>query len=270
MQNNSRSRNSQLSVLFDADEIIGFKPDPYKLTNIPNSNTEYFVINPLRSLDNASIDNVATYRNILIELDKFELQQQEELIEEYLELPFTTKVFSGKKSYHYILSLEDPLPNLDAYKKLTSYIYAIVEHMDTACRNANRLSRLAGSLRSDGHVQALMAVNGRVSAFRLYNWIFNKWGHKIATHNVPVLKYDILESKKDDIGRRTKELIETGNTDLNSRHAALVKAAVDMGHAKWPLSKIELTLQEIAIKLGISNRGDVDGIIRWLSKSFRN
>lgn len=258
--------NDQLIMLFDEGETIGFRPNQYLLESEALLFTEFFVLNPLKDLSSSKLENVTKFRNVLIEIDGKSLPWQEQYIEEKLKLPFTTKVYSGNKSFHYILSLEQPMPDLDTYRKLVAHIYAVVKHADPACKNANRLTRLGGVIRSNGKEQQLLEVRKRISEGELHKWLFIDWGHLSCNAKSPLFSAEFVGGPQP-LSFTTQQLLTNGIV-RGSRHEALVKAAVDMKHKGLSLDEIENHLSNIADKIGLSSRGDVEGIMRWLAATF--
>jgi len=161
---------------------------------------EYFCINPLSTLKDfgyfskseynefiprrADI-NVTIFRNFLFEMDSVKLEDQLKILQGS-EIPFTSIVYSGGKSYHAILSVEgglqvDPhtLEALDAYKAVWMRLAAKLDReaktlgleykeghksfIDHSCKNPSRLSRFPEVFR--GKVkQELVSLTERISA----------------------------------------------------------------------------------------------------------
>jgi len=144
-----------------------------KLANIEDlQGTEnFFVINPATSRRNA---DVTAHYNFLIEMDSIPLEEQLTVVQ-LSRVPFTTCVYSGGKSYHFILSLSVPLESMfhgaditTIYKQLWLAIADKVntaagrEVVDITSKNANRLSRTPGIMRGDNE-QKLLWIKPLVS-----------------------------------------------------------------------------------------------------------
>lgn len=190
------SLHNFLNYLFEEDEYIcaGSLYDNQvtrvgRLTDgLVNSVPEFFSINPLDGKEDhgfmfsekykqdrprRSDINVTKFRNFLFEMDSIPLTMQDMIMSE-LKFPYTTKVYSGGKSFHYILSLAEDMklePNspesVQAYKQIWKRLAAYIdkfahEHMwipfpegknsfiDQACCNPSRFSRYPGFERSVG------------------------------------------------------------------------------------------------------------------------
>lgn len=133
----------------------------------------FFSINPMDSTRTRCDAAVTKYRNILVEMDKMVLDLQDQYISE-IGLPYSTAVFSGKKSIHYIISLEEPIQDEQLYRALVRRIYRAVgdDYVDHSCKNPSRFSRFPGHIRSDTkQEQRLLTVRTRVSMATLESWL---------------------------------------------------------------------------------------------------
>jgi hypothetical protein len=133
----------------------------------------FFSINPL--VDRRLDDNVTAFRNFLIELDSGALDEQRRLVEAS-DLPWNTCVYSGGKSHHYIVTLEDALPDEQTYRDYAARIHQLLElkgvHADPSTKNPSRFSRLPGRTRPDtGLEQELVAVRGNICRRQLDGWL---------------------------------------------------------------------------------------------------
>ena len=122
----------------------------------------FFCINPLKDIYGSRSDsNVSVYRNFLFEFDGDDLAAQEAALQKLSDFPCSSVTFSGGKSYHIIVSLSDTLTT--SYKAAWNALaLEILERTglapDPACKNASRLSRLAGAVRDNGVVQELKSL----------------------------------------------------------------------------------------------------------------
>ena len=136
----------------------------------------FFSINPMDRNKTRSDSAVILYRNILIEIDKISVEHQQAHILGS-EMPYSTAVFSGSKSVHYIISLEEPLPNEQAYRAVVKRVYKAVgdDLVDQSCKNPSRFSRLPGHIRADtGLEQKLLGIRGRVPNATLEAWLTSR------------------------------------------------------------------------------------------------
>lgn len=167
-----------LRALFDASEFTCFSATPKGVSLNPYwdpnpTENAFFSINPMDRDKTRSDSAVILYRNILIEMDKIPLEQQDQHITE-IGMGYTTAVYSGSKSIHYIISLEDALTDESVYRALVKRVYKAVGNdlVDQANKNPSRFSRLPEHTRLDtGNEQKLLAVNSRVPNSTLEEWL---------------------------------------------------------------------------------------------------
>lgn len=216
--------------------------------------------------------NVVTFRNILIEFDEGEPEEQLKAIITS-GLPLTAITFSGKKSMHVIISLQEPLFSLEAYNALVERVYTAVEFsvgaLDPSCRNASNLSRFPEVVRPDtGKLQELVTLKERVELQKLMKWV---------EANSPI-EVNVGSNYQEVSGgtgslfrapsRATRQLIEELSFEGNSRHAALKKAAVQLRKSGFTITEVEDMLRETAARL-IPERDDLPGLLRWIERNVR-
>jgi hypothetical protein len=174
------------------------------------SKTEFYCINPLDPLEDYAYEkkpsydqykprradaNVTSFRNFIFEIDTIPLKDQLEALEK-TGIDFTAIIYSGGKSYHAIIALEegmDLLPcNQDSvvsYKRVWSqiaeYINKVAEKdvVDKSCKNPSRLTRMPNSIRSNGNTQKLISVGELMS-----NASFNELLEKCPPIYTPVIQ----------------------------------------------------------------------------------
>lgn len=259
--------------LFEPNEIIGYKSTPTS-THLAPFTTEFFVVNPIvNNSAGATIDNLGSLRNFIVEFDELSIAAQEKIIEQQLALPFNTKVFSGRRSLHYIFSLDEPV-SLEEYESLAQLILLVVgPKADKKMSNPNRLSRTPGERRNGvGAMQELLASSGmRLSLTDFVDLLSEKLTRKkLLNYKAYTLSKNpkLIESKWRSLPKRYLELIEEGTqleTSL-SRHDCLVKLAVAAKRAGFYEDEILGFLTSAAENSGISGRGDVESIMKWLNR----
>lgn len=155
-----------LSKLFEAGERTCYAPDAFEtaIWPAPTSQDLFFCIN---ALSGPRADaNVASYRNFLLELDNIPLPEQIDLVTK--RLPVTSIVFSGGKSYHFIVSLLEPVQTEADYRRVWRGLYEAVPEADKSTKNPSRFSRLPGVLRPDtGLYQELVYLGDRIPLAKL-------------------------------------------------------------------------------------------------------
>ncbi|MBC7530080.1 MAG: hypothetical protein H7318_00785 [Oligoflexus sp.] len=178
-------------VLFDPGEHSCFADNPkgtrvFPLDHYNKQRHGFFSINPLDGTrDRDPVEayhhplkprradaNVTVFRNILVEMDKDTLADQLAIVNDR-GMPYSSCVFSGGKSYHFILCLATPLESRAAYDDMVMRIYRVLgDRIDPSCKNPSRLSRSPDHLRADKmKFQSLKDLRERVENSVLENWL---------------------------------------------------------------------------------------------------
>lgn len=156
-----------LNTLFDINQKTCFSSDPYgtELTMGPTTNDLFFSINPMRI--SRKDENVTCFRNFLIEIDSLPLEEQIEYVR--LRVPVTSIVYSGGKSYHFIISLVQPLASIEDYRHVAKRLHMLLPMADKSTKNPSRFSRLPGVFRyNTGKYQELIKLSNRIPNSELF------------------------------------------------------------------------------------------------------
>lgn len=115
-------------------------------------------INPLNGNGVKNTD-VSDYRYVLVECDDLALKEQERLLRES-GIPIATLTYSGGKSLHAVVRINAENQNdyANRVETLFNYLQGCGIPVDTATKNAGRMTRLPGMLRK-GKLQRLIGVN---------------------------------------------------------------------------------------------------------------
>lgn len=147
-------------LLFDPEDSTCFTNTPYGtfIESVQNhTKTEYFCINALKG--GRRDDNVTKHRTFLIEFDSVPLDQQWDLIK----VPVTAVVFSGNKSYHFFITLKEPV-SAEKYAELAKRLHLAMPHADPSTKNPSRLGRMPDVVRqSTGKLQSFDYIGERIS-----------------------------------------------------------------------------------------------------------
>lgn len=154
-----------LATLFEPSELVCVSRDAYgtflsgQYDVHPDS--VFFSINPLHT--SRADANVTCFRNILLEIDSLPLSAQREYLDG-LKIPYTSVVYSGSKSMHFIISLDNPCSTKEEYDTLVKRLHKLASKVDPTSKNASRFSRFPGAKRiATGKVQELVFLGNRVS-----------------------------------------------------------------------------------------------------------
>lgn len=134
----------------------------------------------LNPIDGWRMDvNCTSYRNFLVELDEGDLYQQFAYIAQ-LGLPYSAVVFSGGKSLHFLISLDEDLADEDEYRDLARWILSVVSLADQNTKNPSRCYRIPGVMRDTGKMQRLIEFKGPIEKSALMTWLGRFPTHKPA------------------------------------------------------------------------------------------
>jgi len=135
---------------------------------VPIENLEMVSINPISGARND--ENCTSFRNFLVEMDDMPLKEQAAYIADS-GLPFSGLVFSGGKSYHFLICLDESLPDLDIYRFYSSWILEALDKADPSTKNPSRSTRIPDHLREGGSKQELLYCGESVTIGRLQAWL---------------------------------------------------------------------------------------------------
>lgn len=233
----------------------------------------YFAINPLYiKLDKAPDKvhhspllgrradvNVSCYRNILVEFDNLPLTEQLPYVRQ-TNMPYSTRVFSGSKSMHFIISLETPFATKAEYQETVRALHAKLLHSDITVQNPSRLSRSPDAIRDNGNVQALCEVNGRVPTSLFLDWLG------------PVQKpvtYSPLPTTVPGVFNKFTHYFLVYGAEPGKWNRALFLAACDMTRAG--LSKDETYARLLAVtgNLDKKDRATIDSAVRQATRDLQ-
>lgn len=257
------------SILFDLYEGICWTKEQYGTTvrEFNFGTTEnFFCINPLfinedRERPDSAVGrradaNVSCFRNILIEIDCMSLPGQQKYIDE-LKMPYSTKVFSGGKSFHYIISLEQPCADIEEYRELVFRVLQKVDKADKTAKNPSRLSRAPGAMR-DNYCQSLHYVGARISRAALEDWLGP------APIKAPVPKSLTAGALKPTLSIFTKYFLRYG-AEEGKWNAGLFKAVCDMVRCGLTEPEISIRLESITGSLTRADRKTIKSALHKAS-----
>ena len=127
-------------------------------------------INPINGFRRDS--NVTAYRSFMVEIDDGPLAEQKKYIDES-GLPYSICVFSGNKSLHFGIVLDQDIPTEEIWRDIAEWILNILDKADQMTKNPTRSIRFPGNIRPDGkkQLQKLIEFNGRVKYTELAKWL---------------------------------------------------------------------------------------------------
>lgn len=224
----------------------------------------FFIVNPIKTGRSRTDDNVAEFRNILLEFDSVPLEKQLDLVSEAA-LPVTTQVYSGGKSFHFIVSLETPMPDIEAYRQLANWLYVIFDGaVDPKCKNPARFSRFPEVFRKDkNRPQTLKWLGNRVSDEELNEFLDLHW-EKIEAYEQALREEEEAAHKASEALRakfgddyrgmlsiRTRKFLGRRQPD-RGRHNELYYCASDFKNQNYELEEAIEQLIPVASYFGLT------------------
>lgn len=157
------------------EKITLISPNPsIPIREVDSKNIILVALNPIDGFRNDK--NCYKFRNFLIELDSYERDLQIGYIKK-LCIPYSALVWSGSKSTHVLISLDEPLSNEKIYRSVYKWMLNIASLSDQALGNPSRCIRLSGAIRPEtGREQELIELKERISQKDLTDWL-NKYEH---------------------------------------------------------------------------------------------
>ena len=138
--------------------------------DIKESDINLVAINPVSGWRRDK--NVTAYRSFLIEMDEGSIPDQKKYIES-IGMPYSMCIFSGNKSLHYGIVLDENVINADMWKFVNQWILNVVDKADQQCINPTRSIRFPGNQRKSGKklIQSIVDVKQRISQEELFDWL---------------------------------------------------------------------------------------------------
>lgn len=116
-------------------------------------------------------ENVTAFRSFMIECDEMSLVNQKKYVDK-MKFPYSYCCYSGGKSLHFGLVLEEPLVDIEFYKFTYEWILNIMERADQQTKNPTRSIRFPGTIRKNtGKKQELVYMGKRIPQSTLRDWL---------------------------------------------------------------------------------------------------
>jgi len=205
--------NAYDTKVYDVTDVFSWKKLP-----------EYMSVNPLknRRLD----ENVLAYRNILIECDTLGLEEQIRYMGQ-IGLPYATSIFSGGKSIHWMISVEDEFESEEVYRSYAERVFKAVIHADPKNKNPSRLSRFPGAIRKDKNKkQAVLSIGRKITRNELELWLIGHGSYPSPKIERPP-PVELLPGQELEPSPRTRNLLLLGALK-GERNSELFIAAKDL------------------------------------------
>lgn len=117
-------------------------------------------------------EHVTAFRSFMVEMDDGTLEEQKKYIDES-GLPYSYCCFSGNKSLHFGIVLDEDLPTYELWVDIAEWILNILDKADPMTKNPTRSIRFPDAQRKDGkkQKQQLVYMGERVSHNKLAKFL---------------------------------------------------------------------------------------------------
>jgi len=174
--------------------------------------------------------NITSCRTFLFELDVGSLKSQIDYVKT-LNLPTSASIYSGNKSIHFLVVLEEPL-DLATYRKIYQWALNIGTLFDQNCKNPSRSVRIPGVIRSDtGKKQTLIELKSRVKLENFMTWL-NKYPH-LRPKEREERKSLTSENSYDNLSEWFKKQLRDGIDFSGGRNKTWFNLACDLAKSRY-------------------------------------
>lgn len=237
------------------------KPDePGKQFVISEADIQLVAINPIDGWKRDS--NVTVYRNFMLEFDDGPLDEQMAYVNS-MGLPYSAAVYSGNKSMHYVVSLQQPC-NETIWRFTMQWMLNILFKADSQNKSPSRGVRFPENKRKNGkkNWQKLVHLRERITQEDLNNWLsrFPDKKPKIKVQE-PVEHGNIItESDVPVFVIETLKKLESG--EQPNRNSSWFKLAAFLYKAGMPQDRTEMLFEKYFIEEDDFKKGELDNCIR--------
>lgn len=134
----------------------------------PTDNLLLVALNPIKGF--REDHNTTSYRSFLVELDYGPLKTQVDYIKQ-IGIPYSALVFSGGKSIHCLITLDQDIPDYESYYTMAEWILSIATMADPNTKNPSRSIRIPGAEREPGKRQLMVEYKGTTKLADLAAWL---------------------------------------------------------------------------------------------------
>ncbi|MER2511846.1 MAG: hypothetical protein ABTQ25_05390 [Nitrosomonas ureae] len=176
-QNCQDELQSLLNLMFDKGETVCSSPTVYatpsKNQSEVSTDDAFLCINPISGF--RRVADVTAFRSFLIEIDpknwdQVEEHQRTQLLEyqkayvKNSDLPYSASIFSGNKSFHFLIVLSEPFRAHEEYKLHFQWLANVLTEVDAQAGNAIVGVRVPGHVRHETEkLQRLDTIKNRVT-----------------------------------------------------------------------------------------------------------
>ncbi len=240
---------TQVTSLKEFAELIEGQPD----SALP----VFFSINPMDVNSKRSDEAVTSFRNFLLEFDNIPLEKQRSLGDK---IPYSSEVFSGNKSIHYIISLETPLKTREEYDAVARRLMKAFPEADKSTKNPSRLSRFPGAHRPGGKEQLMLHMRGPVANDKFFLWL-DKLAPVDDSGSKPRTDWTSIERSLGGINVFTRDFLQYG-AEPGVWNITLFQAACDMVRNGFGYSDICAAMECITGHLDNNDKASIRSAVK--------
>jgi hypothetical protein len=218
--------------------------DGEKQIAVPTNTLKLIALNPIKGkLEDAGC---TAYRNFLIEMDGSGLGEQWDYVREFA-LPYSACVFSGGKSLHFAVCLQESLPSEDIYRFYAEWILNIMSQADQSTKNPSRGIRIPDVEREAGKMQKLIDLKDRIPLDTLVSWLndFKGLQPKMFERVKEYQKDIAYEPTFNSLWYNTKVQLRDGIDASKGRNNGWFKIALDFGLKGFSFDEMVAHLETI-------------------------
>lgn len=215
-------------VMAISDSVKLVSPDSTReVKDVHSDKLTMVALNPIRGFRQDI--NCTAFRNFLVELDYGTSEEQLEYIER-LKLPYSAIIFSGGKSLHCLISLDQDLPNEKVWRDLSEWSLAIMSLADDKTKNPSRSIRVAGAIRETGNEQSLVKYKGKTKLKDFIAWL-NLYSHLKPEHKVRKQQTTLGQNDFGAISPWVAYELKNGLSQTRGRNVSWFSIAVDLAQS---------------------------------------
>lgn len=178
-------------------------------------------------------ENVTAYRTFMVEMDDGTLEEQLKYVNES-GLPYSYCCFSGNKSLHFGIVLDEDLPSYELWVDVAEWILNIMDKADPMTKNPTRSIRFPDTLRKDGKkkVQQLVHMGERISHNKLAKFL-NKFPEKNPSEIRKTQRPKSIGMTINGIPKWVVDKLENGIDESKGRNNEWFSIAMELAKAGY-------------------------------------
>jgi len=151
------------------DEVTLVSPNPDReFEKVKSDDLKLVALNPIKGFREDL--NCIAFRNFMVEMDYGPLKEQLDYAKA-INLPYSACVFSGGKSLHFLISVDQDIPSEKVWRMFAEWTLNIATAADPNTKNPSRSLRIPGALRETGKKQLMVDFRGPTKMQDFVAWL---------------------------------------------------------------------------------------------------